>query len=57
MTIATCATAGHRVMIVCENCRALVAVLFAVTGLDAWPVMVNARLPAREIDQVRDHSE
>ncbi len=40
-------------MIVCENCRALVAVLFAVTGLDAWPVMVNARLSASEIDQVQ----
>jgi long-chain acyl-CoA synthetase len=47
---------GDRVMIICENCRALVAVLFAVTGLDAWPVTVNARLSAREIDQVRDHS-
>jgi len=46
---------GDRVMILGENCRALVALMFAVAGLDAWPVLVNARLSAREIDQVRDH--
>lgn len=46
---------GDRVMIVCENCRAFVAVLMAVAALDAWPVLVNARLSAREIDQIRDH--
>jgi acyl-CoA synthetase (AMP-forming)/AMP-acid ligase II len=42
-------------MIVCENCRAFVAVLLAVAGLDAWPVLVNARLSAREVDEIRDH--
>ncbi len=46
---------GDRVMIVCENCRAFVAVLLAVAALDAWPVLVNARLSAREIDEIRDH--
>ena len=46
---------GDRVMIVCENCRAFVAVFLALTGLDAWPVLVNARLSAREIDEIRDH--
>jgi len=46
---------GDRVMIVCENCRAFVAILLALAGLDAWPVLVNARLSAREIDQIRDH--
>jgi long-chain acyl-CoA synthetase len=46
---------GDRVMIVCENCRALVAILFATVGMDAWPVLVNARLSAREIDAIRDH--
>ncbi|HVB57979.1 MAG TPA: class I adenylate-forming enzyme family protein [Candidatus Acidoferrales bacterium] len=46
---------GDRVMIVCENCRAFVAVLLALAGLDAWPVLVNARLSAQEIDQIRDH--
>ena len=46
---------GDRVMIVCENCRAFVAILFAVTEIDAWPVLVNARLSAREVDEIRDH--
>ena len=42
-------------MIVCENCRAFIAIFFALTALDAWPVLVNAHLSAREIDQIRDH--
>ena|SRR2546426_3231007 len=46
---------GDRVMIVCENCRAFVAILLATAALDAWPVLVNARLSSREIDQIRDH--
>src|SRR5450755_864468 len=39
---------GDRVMIVCENCRAFVAIFLALTGIDAWPVLANARLSARE---------
>jgi long-chain acyl-CoA synthetase len=46
---------GDRVMIVCENCRAFVAILLALASLDAWPVLVSARLSAREIDEIRDH--
>jgi len=46
---------GDRVMIVCENCRALVAILLALAGLDVWPVLVSARLAAREVDEIRDH--
>ncbi len=46
---------GDRVMIVCENCRAFVAVLFALTAMDAWPVLVNSKLSAREVDEIRDH--
>lgn len=46
---------GDRVMIVCENCRAFVAVLLASARLDAWPVLVNARLSAREVDEIRKH--
>jgi long-chain acyl-CoA synthetase len=46
---------GDRVMIVAENCREFVAILLAVAGLDAWPVLVNANLSAREVDQIRDH--
>ncbi len=49
--------AGDRVMIVGENCREFAAVLLAVASLDAWPVPVNARLSAREIDAIRDHCE
>ncbi len=46
---------GDRVMIVCENCRSFVALFLALASLDAWPVLVNARLSAREIDEVRNH--
>jgi acyl-CoA synthetase (AMP-forming)/AMP-acid ligase II len=46
---------GDRVMIVCENCRPFVAILLACARLDAWPVLVNARLSAREVDEIRDH--
>ena len=46
---------GDRVMIVCENCRAFVALLMALSRLDAWSVLVNARLSPREIDEIRDH--
>lgn len=46
---------GDWVMIVCENSRALIGVLLALAGIDAWPVLVNARLSAREVDEIRDH--
>jgi acyl-CoA synthetase (AMP-forming)/AMP-acid ligase II len=46
---------GDRVMIVCENCRAFVAILLAVSGIDAWPALVSARLSANEVDAIRDH--
>jgi long-chain acyl-CoA synthetase len=46
---------GDRVMIVCENCRSFVAIVLALAGLDAWPVLVNARLSAREVDGIRDN--
>jgi long-chain acyl-CoA synthetase len=47
---------GDRVMIVGENCWEFVAILLASTALDAWPVLVNARLSAREIDEIQQHS-
>lgn len=47
--------AGDRVMVVCENCRALAAILFAISALDAWPVPVNTRLSPNEIDAIRKH--
>jgi long-chain acyl-CoA synthetase len=46
---------GDRVMIIGENCREFVTLLLAAASFDAWPVLVNARLSAREIDQIRDH--
>ena len=47
--------AGDRVLVIGENCATLVALLFALSSLDAWAVMVNTRLSAREIDSVREH--
>jgi long-chain acyl-CoA synthetase len=49
--------AGDRVLVVAENCAALVALLFAIARLDAWAVIVNARLAAREIDAIREHCD
>src|ERR1700693_1429631 len=46
---------GDRVMIVGENCRAFVAILLATAGLDALAGLVNARLSAREIGEIRRH--
>jgi len=47
---------GDRVMIVAENCIALVAVLFATSALRACAVIVNPRLSSRELDGIRDHA-
>jgi acyl-CoA synthetase (AMP-forming)/AMP-acid ligase II len=46
---------GDRVLIVSENCRAIAATILAVAGLDAWPVLVNARLAERDIDAIAGH--
>jgi len=46
---------GDRVMIVGENCRAFVTILLASAALDAWPVLVNARLSPREVDEIQSH--
>jgi len=47
--------AGDRVLIVGENCRELVALLLGSAALDAWPVLVNAHLSAREVDEISAH--
>lgn len=47
---------GDRVMVVAENCRCSIALFFAISKTGAWPVMVNPRLSAREIDAIRAHS-
>ncbi len=49
--------AGDRVMIVNENCIAAGIVFFAASTLEAWPMLVNARLSAREIDTIAGHAE
>jgi long-chain acyl-CoA synthetase len=46
---------GDRVGLVCENCRSFVAILMALAEMDAWPVLVNAKLSAREVDEIWDH--
>jgi len=48
--------AGDRVLIVNENSAATVAALFATSQLDAWAVLVNARLARVEIDRIRQHA-
>src|SRR5437660_649431 len=47
---------GDRVMIVSENSLALVARILAASEIDAWSVVVNPRLSAREVDLIREHS-
>jgi len=48
--------AGDRMVIVSENCIALAGLLLAASRLDAWVIVANPRLSARELDQIRDHS-
>jgi long-chain acyl-CoA synthetase len=47
---------GDRLMLVSENSIALAGLLLAASRIDAWAIVVNPRLSAREIDQIRDHS-
>jgi acyl-CoA synthetase (AMP-forming)/AMP-acid ligase II len=47
---------GDRVLIVSENCIALACLLFGASRLDAWAIVANPRLSARELDQISDHS-
>ena len=47
---------GDRVLIASENCVALAALVFACSQCDAWAIVANPRLVARELDQIYDHS-
>ncbi|HEV8390524.1 MAG TPA: AMP-binding protein [Dongiaceae bacterium] len=47
---------GDRVMLVNENGRAIVALLLAAAAIDAWSIIVNARLSGPEIDAIARHS-
>ena len=49
------ASAGDRVLIVNENCAAAIVLALAANRCRAWPVLVNARLSAREIEAIRGH--
>jgi long-chain acyl-CoA synthetase len=48
--------AGDRMIIVSENCIALAGLLLAASQINAWAIVANPRLAAREIDQIRQHS-
>lgn len=47
---------GDRIVIVTENSRSSVASFFAAIRLGAWPVLLNPRLAAPEIDGIIAHS-
>ncbi|QBQ97585.1 class I adenylate-forming enzyme family protein [Paraburkholderia pallida] len=47
---------GDRVLVVAENCVAAGVLVMALSAVDAWAVVVNARLSAREIETFLDHS-
>jgi acyl-CoA synthetase (AMP-forming)/AMP-acid ligase II len=46
---------GDRVVILGENGIALPILVFAISALDAWSVIVNARVSAREITEIKRH--
>jgi acyl-CoA synthetase (AMP-forming)/AMP-acid ligase II len=48
--------AGDRVMLVCENGRAAVALYFGILETGAWPIVVSARIAERELAEIRAHS-
>jgi len=47
---------GDRTLIVSENCAAAIVLALAANRCRAWPVLVNARLSAREIEAIRSHA-
>lgn len=47
---------GDRVMLVNENGRAIIALLLAAAAIDAWSIIINARLSAAEIDTIAAHA-
>ncbi len=56
--LAQCGVRPHdRVMLVCENSLSAIALYFACASLNAWPVIVNARVSAREIDEIHAHCQ
>ena len=48
---------GDRLLILAENCAALVALVMAASRLDAVAVPVNARMTDHELQRIADHSD
>jgi acyl-CoA synthetase (AMP-forming)/AMP-acid ligase II len=48
---------GDRVLLIAENSVALCVLLFALSRLDAWAVIVNARISPREVENVATHCD
>lgn len=48
---------GDRLMVIGENCRAVVALILAAAQIDVWVVIISPRLSAREIDEIRTHCD
>ncbi len=48
--------AGDRVLVVGENCVAQGVLVIALSRMDAWSILTNARLSDREIDVFIEHS-
>jgi long-chain acyl-CoA synthetase len=48
---------GDRVVLVFENCRAFVVLFMALAAIDAWPVLVNARLSENELRNIELHCQ
>nr|MBF0684907.1 acyl--CoA ligase [Pseudomonas sp.] len=49
-------TPGDRLLLVGENCVEMVVTLFACSLRQVWPIGVNARLSARELDTIQQHA-
>ncbi|WP_184532916.1 class I adenylate-forming enzyme family protein [Variovorax sp. Sphag1AA] len=47
---------GDRVMLLGENSIALAVLVLAIGGIDAWPLVANARISEREIEAIGTHS-
>lgn len=50
-------SAGDRVVIVCENCAAVMQAVFAIWQLDAIAVPINARMTTPELDRIITHAD
>lgn len=46
---------GDRVLVLAENCTAVIVLLFALSEIGAWPAIVNARMSEREVEVIRAH--